>query len=381
MQLCFSWSNLLKISSTKASNFLIWSVPWLTFQFHKLRVTFKYFFFFHSKVLGRKVRGCNFFLVSKLSPEVFEPLMSRVTLDEVFQILNWSFECMSSGASPSCDWKGRHFHVDSPAGKKAGSALAGGYIAPMVALQGDTFPHIPKCQGGMLLLVIAVYAELEDQELLFAKCLGLLLHGGKLFGQPAPGKLGVTGHRPNCLTFHGSVLARYVWITYIVSTLALTNISLPAFCTSCASTSSTMNQPPTWLSFGTGSKHFMLRQTHLTDIDIWTSCPCSSEPKGLANYVAKESDIKGFGEILLLVWNEFKNDAVETHRMITAMLKLNVEMENSWPKTNVMTLSHQCLPKDFMTVLIKYHTCNACYMIALLMNLDLLCLGLLNLSI
>ena len=96
--------------------------------------------------------------------------------------------------------------------------------------------------------------------------------------------------------------------------------------------------------------------------------------------MAKESDIKGFGEILLLVWNEFKNDAVETHRMITAMLKLNVEMENSWLKTNVMTLSHQCLPKDFMTVLIKWHTCNACYMIALLMNLDLLCLGLLNLS-
>jgi hypothetical protein len=97
--------------------------------------------------------------------------------------------------------------------------------------------------------------------------------------------------------------------------------------------------------------------------------------------VAKESDIKGFGEILLLVWNEFKNDAVETHRMITAMLKLNVEMENSWLKTNVMTLSHQCLPKDFMTVLIKWHTCNACYMIALLMSLDLLCLGLLPNSI
>jgi hypothetical protein len=120
----------------------------------------------------------------------------------------------------------------------------------------------------MLVLVVAVYVELGDQGLLLAKCLGILLHGGKRFGQPAPGKLGVTGHRPKFLTFLGSVLAMYVWITYIVSTLALTNISLPAFCTSCATTSWTMNQPPTWLSFGTGSKHFMLRQTHLTDINI-----------------------------------------------------------------------------------------------------------------
>ena len=48
MQLCFSWSSLLKITSTKASNFLIWSVPWLTC-------------FFHPKVWSQKSQGmsCN----------------------------------------------------------------------------------------------------------------------------------------------------------------------------------------------------------------------------------------------------------------------------------------------------------------------------------
>ena len=74
----------------------------------------------------------------------------------------------------------------------------------------NIFPHIYKCQGGMLLLVGAVYVELEDLVLILAKSLGLLHHGKKLFGQPAPGKLEVTGHNAKCLTFLGSVLAMYV---------------------------------------------------------------------------------------------------------------------------------------------------------------------------
>ena len=49
--------------------------------------------------------------------------------------------------------------------------------------------------------------------------------------------------------------------------------------------------------------------------------------KGPCKLRGKGAEIKGFGAILLLVWNEFKNHALENHRMITAMLKLNVEME------------------------------------------------------
>ena len=81
----------------------------------------------------------------------------------------------------------------------------------------------------MLLLVVAAYAELEALGLHLAKSLMMLPHGKKLFGQPAHGKLGVAGHKQKFLTFHGSVLAMYVWITYIVSTLALTSINLLAF--------------------------------------------------------------------------------------------------------------------------------------------------------
>ena len=136
MQLCFSWNSLLKIGGTKATNFLIWSVPWLVYTSTGLRLL-SIFLFPPKKPKERRAGDIIIFFVSQLSFEVFEPLLSRVTLDEVFQILNWSFACMTSGTFPSCDWKGRHFHVHSPAGQKAGSALAGGYIAPLLALQGD----------------------------------------------------------------------------------------------------------------------------------------------------------------------------------------------------------------------------------------------------
>ena len=120
----------------------------------------------------------------------------------------------------------------------------------------------------MLLLVVAAYAELEALGLHLAKSLMMLPHGKKLFGQPAHGKLGVAGHKQKFLTFHGSVLAMYVWITYIVSTLALTSINLLAFCTSCATTSWTMSQPPIWGHCGTGFRNFMLNKTQATDTNI-----------------------------------------------------------------------------------------------------------------
>ena len=49
--------------------------------------------------------------------------------------------------------------------------------------------------------------------------------------------------------------------------------------------------------------------------------------KGLCKFRGKGSEAEGFGPILLLVWNKFIRDAMEIHGMITAMQKLNVEME------------------------------------------------------
>ena len=52
MQLCFSWSSLLKIGGTKASNFLIWSVPWLMFPtFKKLGFAWTTFSMFSTQQL------------------------------------------------------------------------------------------------------------------------------------------------------------------------------------------------------------------------------------------------------------------------------------------------------------------------------------------
>ena len=63
---------------------------------------------------------------------------------------------------------------------------------------------------------------------------------------------------------------------------------------------------------------------------------------------------------------------LEIHRMITIW-----RWKQVWLQTNAMMLFHQYLPSGFMLVPIKLHTSSACYMMALLMNLGLLCLGLL----
>ena len=58
MQLCFSWNNLLKIGGTKATNFLIWSVPWLVYTFTGVRLLSS-FPFSTKKTKRKKSRGYN----------------------------------------------------------------------------------------------------------------------------------------------------------------------------------------------------------------------------------------------------------------------------------------------------------------------------------
>ena len=138
-----------------------------------------------------------------------------------------------------------------------------------------------------------------------------------------------------------------------------------------------MNQLSTWECFGTGSKIFMINdQLGVTDrYRYLNKLSMFVRAKGPLKLRGKGSEIKGFGSILLLLWNEFKNDSLETHRMITAMLKLNVEMEKLLAENKCYDAFPPIPAKR--TVLIKWHMCNVCFMNALLMNLDLLCLQLL----
>ena len=56
-------------------------------------------------------------------------------------------------------------------------------------------------------------------------------------------------------------------------------------------------------------------------------------------------EIRRFGPSLLVVWDEFKHDALEIHKVIIAMLKLHVEMEKLWNVSPAMPAKrfHDCL--------------------------------------
>ncbi|CAJ1415972.1 unnamed protein product [Effrenium voratum] len=55
----------------------------------------------------------------------------------LWQILQWSFQCIWDGTFPARDWRGIPFPRESPEWKKAGQRLAGKYFGCLVQLCGD----------------------------------------------------------------------------------------------------------------------------------------------------------------------------------------------------------------------------------------------------
>ena len=59
------------------------------------------------------------------------------TMSVLWQILQWSFQCIWDGTFPARDWRGIPFPRESPEWKKAGQRLAGKYFGCLVQLCGD----------------------------------------------------------------------------------------------------------------------------------------------------------------------------------------------------------------------------------------------------
>ena len=236
---------------------------------------------------------------------------------------------MSSGAFPACDWNGHLFDADSPAGKKAGTALAGGYIAPLVALQGDleyfsTHLQMPRwnaasgccslCRaGGSGVTSCKVFDDAPpSKETVWTassrKALGFSSQA-KIFDLPWLSACNVCLDSLHC-KYLGTDQYQFASILYILCYHILDN------------------EPATNLGllWNRIQKHYAEQNTsyrykYLNKLSMFVRA------KGPLKLRGKGAEIKGFGAILLLLWLEFKNDALEIHRMITAMLKLNVEME------------------------------------------------------
>ena len=59
------------------------------------------------------------------------------TMETLWRVLRWSFECMYEGVWPKKDWRGLPYEKESKEGKRAGKALARGYRAVLLQLYGD----------------------------------------------------------------------------------------------------------------------------------------------------------------------------------------------------------------------------------------------------
>ena len=59
------------------------------------------------------------------------------TMQTLWRVLRWSFQCMYEGTWPARDWRGLPYDKDSLQGKNAGKPLARGYRAVLLQLCGD----------------------------------------------------------------------------------------------------------------------------------------------------------------------------------------------------------------------------------------------------
>ena len=78
----------------------------------------------------------------------------------------------------------------------------------------------------------------------------------------------------------------------------------------------------------------------------------------------KESEIKGFGKVVLRLWQEFMNESLTTHRQIYVMLKLNCRMEalmeenkfnDSFDDMSATQLYHDCQHMAHLQCLLHDH--------------------------
>ena len=63
--------------------------------------------------------------------------VAEETLDECYRLVTWSLNAASAGAHPAADVNGTHFPADSPRGKLAGKAIAGGHTFQFGAFEAD----------------------------------------------------------------------------------------------------------------------------------------------------------------------------------------------------------------------------------------------------
>ncbi|CAE8728388.1 unnamed protein product [Polarella glacialis] len=199
------------------------------------------------------------------------------TMQSFFAILKWSFFWLWIGKWPDEDW----YNPLSAAGKKAGSFLAAGFFGVLFAIEGDLeyltlHLDLPRhsLQSGPWVTAVSIALD-------YMRCKYL---GSDMYQ-------------------FGSVL--YMLCYFVLTGAPLENVH------SCWASMKEFYQ-----AHNTGSRYRYLNK-------LTMFCRKSGYPK----LRGKANEIRHFGAALLGLWPAHMNGALELHRKVKLMLKLNVRME------------------------------------------------------
>lgn len=324
LSLCFSWSSLLKDGGCKATSLLIWTC--------------------------------------------FEALMAgKETLDDFFQILTWSFNCMAEGKFPNKDWSGRDYPPGSEGFKLAGKFLAGGWTAALVSLIGDleyfsNTLQMPRWSSSS-----------QVCSLCSASATGDLTYRNFLPGAPweatswMPTTWKEWGNKSTCKLFSlpwvtgCNVCYDYMHCKYLGSDqyqfggvlYLLTHLVMDA-------ADPKVNLQRLWLLMQQWYKKYKVPQAYSYFNRLTMFVRKSGPPK----LRGKASEVKYFGALVLFLWEKFCNRHLEIHRQILAMLKANLKMEqlmdncknlDAFPPDQHLELKQACSTMCHLQNLVSRH--------------------------
>ena len=265
--------------------------------------------------------------------EVFEQIIQHGadgTLDCFFDILAWSFTSLFAGVFPDRDWTGAIYDPLSEAGRKAGKALAGNFCGALISLEGDLeyfaaslkLPRWSVLEGPCPMCACKGYgpttwksftADAHWKDLVWSPQAWHLWSGKstcKIFKVPRLSALNASLDYMHA-KYLGSDQYQYGGIFFLLCFHILPLAPL--------SNLKTVWQRMQQLYQDLG---IVERYRYFNRITMF------KKQSGAVKLRGKAAEVKNVGLVVLNLWQQYHNGAVEVHRMVLAMLKMNAKMES-----------------------------------------------------
>ena len=252
------------------------------------------------------------------------------TLEIFFGVLQWSFACLQTGKFPSHDWFGKKSPAGSWEASMAGQDLAGGFCGHLASIQGDldffaSALQLPRwsvkaggcCNCQCTFSGATTWQKFND--VLHIANLEWKVSNWRLWEQRSPCKLFdipfVTAMNVMLDYLHLKYLGTDMYQYGAIFWLLVYRI-LPG--TPVANLESCWQKKKYWYAkLGTKNRyHYFNRLTMF----VRKSGPPKLRGRG--------AEVQGLCQVILEMWKEWHNPALEMHRMILQMLKQNVAMED-----------------------------------------------------